>query len=195
LDKKVDNLVVISSYDIVRSDSEFFSSLHWNYLVLDEGHIIKNSKSKTTRAIKSLKASHRLILSGTPIQNSVLELWSLFDFLMPGFLGSEQQFNSNYSKPIISSRNSKENHVQEKGALAIESLHRQVLPFIMRRMKEDVLKDLPPKIIQDHYCDLSPLQQQLYEECIEKEKKKETKRKEKKNTVNLVKFRAYGANR
>ena len=174
LKEKVENLVVISSYDIVRSDCEFFASLHWNYLVLDEGHIIKNSKSKTTRAIKSLQSSHRLILSGTPIQNSVLDLWSLFDFLMPGFLGSEQQFNNNYSKPIISSRHSKEKGAQERGALAIESLHRQVLPFVMRRMKEDVLKDLPPKIIQDHYCDLSPLQQQLYEECIKKEKKKDS---------------------
>ena len=145
--------------------------MNWNYMVLDEGHIIKNSKSKTTKAIKAINASHRLILSGTPIQNSVLDLWSLFDFLMPGFLGSERQFNNNYSKPIISSRNSKEKGVQERAALAVESLHRQVLPFIMRRMKNDVLKDLPPKIIQDHYCELSPIQQHLYEECLKKEKK------------------------
>ena len=168
--KKVENLVVISSYDIVRSDVEFFSSLHWNYLVLDEGHVIKNNKSKTTQAIKSLHASHRLILSGTPIQNSVLDLWSLFDFLMPGFLGSEKQFNNNFGKPIISSRNSKDKVVQGKGALAIESLHRQVLPFILRRMKTDVLKDLPPKIIQDQYCDLSPLQLKLYDDCVKRQK-------------------------
>ena len=171
----VKNLVVITSYDIVRSDIDFFKSMNWNYMVLDEGHIIKNSKSKTTKAIKAINASHRLILSGTPIQNSVLDLWSLFDFLMPGFLGSERQFNNNYSKPIISSRNSKEKGVQERAALAVESLHRQVLPFIMRRMKNDVLKDLPPKIIQDHYCELSPIQQHLYEECLKKEKKKPPK--------------------
>ena len=173
LNKKCDNLVIVSSYDIVRNDSQFFASLNWNYLVLDEGHAIKNSKTKTARAIKLLKANHRLILTGTPIQNSVLELWSLFDFLMPGFLGSEHHFNKYYGKPILSSRNSKEKGAQEKGALAIESLHRQVLPFIMRRMKEDVLKDLPPKIIQDHYCDLSPLQMQLYAERVKTEKNKD----------------------
>ena len=70
------------------------------------GHAIRNAKTKTTLAIKSLQAHHRLILSGTPIQNSVLELWSLFDFLMPGFLGNEKQFNNKYTKPIVGSRGS-----------------------------------------------------------------------------------------
>ena len=94
------NLAVITSYDIVRSDVDLFGLCHWNYLVLDEGHAIRNAKTKTTVAIKSLKAHHRLILSGTPIQNSVIELWSLFDFLMPGFLGnsySENAYNTNYA--------------------------------------------------------------------------------------------------
>ena len=85
---KLQNFAIITSYEIVRSDIEMFKNFHWNYLVLDEGHAIRNAKAKTTVAIKSLKAQHRLILSGTPIQNSVLELWSLFDFLMPGFLGT-----------------------------------------------------------------------------------------------------------
>ena len=84
--------LVIASYDIVRNDFDFFSSLKWNYCVLDEGHVIKNGKTKCSKAIKQIVANHRLILSGTPIQNNVLELWSLFDFLMPGFLGSEKQF-------------------------------------------------------------------------------------------------------
>ena len=84
LARKIDNLVVVSSYEIVRNDVAFFSEFHWNYLILDEGHSIRNAKAKTTLAVKSLRANHRLILSGTPIQNSVLELWSLFDFLMPG---------------------------------------------------------------------------------------------------------------
>ena len=70
------------------------------------GHAIRNAKTKTTLAIKSLQAHHRLILSGTPIQNSVIELWSLFDFLMPGFLGSEKLFNNKYTKPIVGSRGS-----------------------------------------------------------------------------------------
>lgn len=157
--------LVVASYDIVRNDIDFFSAIVWNYCILDEGHIIKNGKTKLSKAIKSLTANHRLILTGTPIQNNVLELWSLFDFLMPGFLGTEKQFVSRYSRPILQSRDAKSSSKeQESGVLAMESLHRQVLPFILRRMKEDVLKDLPPKIMQDYYCELSPLQARLYED-------------------------------
>ena len=175
--RKLQNVAVITSYEIVRSDAELFKNFHWNYLVLDEGHAIRNAKAKTTIAIKSLRAQHRLILSGTPIQNSVLELWSLFDFLMPGFLGSEKQFNARYTKPIVGSRSdgasksvSKES--KEAGVLALEALHKQVLPFVLRRMKEDVLKDLPPKITQDYYCELSPIQKILYEDFAKEQKDK-----------------------
>ncbi|XP_033630416.1 TATA-binding protein-associated factor 172-like [Asterias rubens] len=166
------NLVVVS-YDIVRNDIDFFRTMQWNYCILDEGHIIKNGKTKLAKAIKQLNAAHRLILSGTPIQNNVLELWSLFDFLMPGFLGTEKQFTARYAKPIIQSRDAKSSSKeQEAGALAMESLHRQVLPFLLRRLKEDVLDDLPPKIIQDYYCELSPLQVQLYEDFAKSRAKK-----------------------
>ncbi|KAI9293362.1 hypothetical protein K502DRAFT_293841, partial [Neoconidiobolus thromboides FSU 785] len=157
--------VVIMSYEIIRNDIEELSKYHWNYCILDEGHIIKNGKTKITKAIKQIKANHRLILSGTPIQNNVLELWSLFDFLMPGFLGTEKSFNEMYSKPILASREAKSSSKeQEAGALALEALHKQVLPFLLRRLKEDVLDDLPPKIIQDYYCDLGEVQKQLYDD-------------------------------
>ncbi|KAJ2852119.1 TATA-binding protein-associated factor mot1 [Coemansia brasiliensis] len=157
--------VVIMSYDVVRNDIELLSHQHWNYCVLDEGHCIKNTKTKLTLAVKRLHARRRLILSGTPVQNNVLELWSLFDFLMPGFLGTERQFNELYSKPILQSRDAKQmSQTQAAGESALKALHKQVLPFLLRRMKEDVLQDLPPKIIQDYYCDLSPLQKFLYEE-------------------------------
>uniref|UniRef100_A0AAG5D4I1 TATA-binding protein-associated factor 172 n=1 Tax=Anopheles atroparvus TaxID=41427 RepID=A0AAG5D4I1_ANOAO len=157
--------LIVASYDIVRKDIEFFSSVHWNYCILDEGHIIKNGKTKSSKAIKQLVANHRLILSGTPIQNNVLELWSLFDFLMPGFLGTEKQFSMRFSRPILASRDPKSSpKEQEAGALAMEALHRQVLPFLLRRVKEDVLTDLPPKITQDLLCELSPLQERLYED-------------------------------
>lgn len=163
--------VVVTSYDITRNDICLLAPQNWNYCVLDEGHIIKNASSKLTQAVKTLVANHRLILSGTPIQNNVLELWSLFDFLMPGFLGTEKVFNDRFAKPIAASRNSKSSSKeQEAGALALEALHKQVLPFLLRRLKEDVLSDLPPKIIQDYYCDLSDLQKQLYETFAKKQK-------------------------
>lgn len=156
--------LVVTSYDVLRKDVEFFGTIVWNFCILDEGHIIKNSKSKVTLAVKQIKAEHRLILSGTPIQNNVLELWSLFDFLMPGFLGSERQFQSAYGKPILAARDAKCSAKEaEAGALAMEALHKQVMPFLLRRTKDEVLLDLPPKIIQDRYCDLSPLQVRLYE--------------------------------
>lgn len=119
--------LVVASYDIVRKDIEFFEAVQWNYCVLDEGHIIKNGKTKSAKAAKKLRAHHRLILSGTPVQNDVLELWSLFDFLMPGFLGSEKQFAAKYSRPILACRDPKAGpKEQEAGALAMEALHRRV---------------------------------------------------------------------
>ncbi|KAI2658061.1 TATA-binding protein-associated factor 172 [Labeo rohita] len=151
--------LVVASYDVVRNDIDFFRDIKFNYCILDEGHVIKNGKTKLSKAIKQLTANYRIILSGTPIQNNVLELWSLFDFLMPGFLGTERQFAARYGKPILASRDAKSSSREQEAAL-----HRQVLPFLLRRMKDDVLQDLPPKIIQDYYCNLSPLQVQLYED-------------------------------
>ncbi|EDM13191.1 similar to TBP-associated factor 172 (TAF-172) (TAF(II)170) (predicted) [Rattus norvegicus] len=145
--------------------TERIRNIKFNYCILDEGHVIKNGKTKLSKAVKQLTANYRIILSGTPIQNNVLELWSLFDFLMPGFLGTERQFAARYGKPILASRDARSSsREQEAGVLAMDALHRQVLPFLLRRMKEDVLQDLPPKIIQDYYCTLSPLQVQLYED-------------------------------
>ena len=166
--------VVITSYDTARNDVETLRRYEWHYIILDEGHIIKNGRTKLAQAIKTLRSAHRLILSGTPIQNNVLELWSLFDFLMPGFLGSEKTFNDRFGKPIAASRNAKvSSKEQERGALALEALHKQVLPFVLRRLKEDVLDDLPPKIIQDYYCDLSPLQTRLYDDFSSSQAKKD----------------------
>lgn len=99
--------VVVTSYEVVRNDVASLQGISWQYCILDEGHIIKNAKTKLTKAVKTIRANHRLILSGTPIQNNVLELWSLFDFLMPGFLGSETSFNERFSKPILSNRDGK----------------------------------------------------------------------------------------
>ncbi|KAF1935510.1 hypothetical protein EJ02DRAFT_484672 [Clathrospora elynae] len=164
--------IVITSYDICRNDADVLKPINWNYCVLDEGHLIKNSKSKTSQAVKQFQSNHRLILSGTPIQNNVLELWSLFDFLMPGFLGSEKVFQERFAKPIAASRFAKSSSKeQERGALAIEALHKQVLPFLLRRLKEEVLDDLPPKILQNYYCDLSELQRNLFDDFTRRQGK------------------------
>jgi TATA-binding protein-associated factor len=109
--------VLITSYDVVRNDIDILGKIDWNYCILDEGHIIKNGKTKLSKAIKSVRANHRLILSGTPIQNNVLELWNLFDFLMPGFLGTEESFARRFGKPIQRSRDAKSSsREQEAGA-------------------------------------------------------------------------------
>lgn len=167
--------IVITSYEVCRNDTEYLEKQNWNYIVLDEGHLIKNPKAKISVAVKKLASNHRLILTGTPIQNNVLELWSLFDFLMPGFLGSEKVFLDRFAKPIAASRFSKaSSKEQEAGALAIEALHKQVLPFLLRRLKEEVLDDLPPKILQNYYCDLSDLQRKLFDDFNKRQGKKIT---------------------
>ena len=166
--------LVITSYDIVRADIDVFANMFWNYVVLDEGHIIKNSSTKIAQAIKQLTAEHRLVLSGTPIQNNVLELWSLFNFLMPGFLGDEKVFTERYAKPILAAQldpsillqdniTTSSNANLDAAESRLHALHKQVLPFILRRMKEDVLKELPEKIIQDYTCEMNSLQKMLIE--------------------------------
>ena len=165
---------VVMSYDVVRNDIVALSQISWNYCILDEGHVIRSAKTKTTKAVKMIRANHRLLLSGTPIQNNVLELWSLFDFLMPGFLGTERTFHERFGKPIIASRDGKlSSKEQEAAALALEALHKQVLPFLLRRLKEDVLDDLPPKIIQDIECDLGDIQKQLYDDFSKEQDEEE----------------------
>jgi TATA-binding protein-associated factor len=107
--------VVVTSYEVVRNDISSLQEINWLYCILDEGHIIKNAKTKLTKAVKCIRAEHRLILSGTPIQNNVLELWSLFDFLMPGFLGTEASFNDRFGKPILSNRDGKAKNSEAGG--------------------------------------------------------------------------------
>jgi len=182
--------VVVTSYDVLRADGECFAALSWNYCVLDEGHLIKNPKTKLAMCVRQLRVQHRLILSGTPIQNNLLELWSLFDYLMPGYLGTEREFAEKYSKPIAilqqqQQQQQQQQHQQQQQQWAsaanaskwtqrdfddaehrMQLLHKQVLPFILRRMKEDVLKDLPPKIIQDYTCSMSSVQRIVYDDLL-----------------------------
>eukprot|EP00884_Botryococcus_braunii_P013723 jgi/Botrbrau1/22351/Bobra.0002s0029.1 len=154
--------VVVTSYESLRADVDWFAAREWNYCVLDEGHVIRNPKTKISQAAKRVRAAQRLILSGTPIQNNVLELWALFDFLMPGFLGQHAAFQARYGKALAAARTSKLGSPEAQSALlAMEALHKQVLPFILRRTKEAVLKELPPKILQDIVVEASGLQARL----------------------------------
>eukprot|EP01047_Picozoa_sp_COSAG01_P021874 COSAG01_NODE_1282_length_10921_cov_8.334319_4_plen_317_part_00 len=158
--------LVIMSYETARVDAGHLEECHFNYGVLDEGHTIRNSRSQTSQAVKRLKCNHRLILSGTPIQNNLKELWSLFDFLMPDFLGSQKIFNERFKGPAIDASLAKSDVSKTThDTTAMEALHRQVLPFILCRQKSDVLQELPPKIVQDLLCDMSSLQVRLYEQA------------------------------
>eukprot|EP00889_Picochlorum_renovo_P000495 jgi/Picre1/27525/NNA_000492.t1 len=157
-----DASVVVISYETLRSDIKTLSTKQWMYIILDEGHAIRNPTSKLAIAARELHGMHRLILSGTPVQNSVLEVWAMFEFLMPGYLGDQKSFNAKYGKSVEKAKKSKKTSAQEQASvLALQALHKQVMPFILRRTKDQVLKDLPPKIIQDIMCDPSPLQLSL----------------------------------
>lgn len=160
---KVDVLII--SYEKIRAHVNFFRDFKFLFIVLDEAHLIKNSKSQTTQAIKTLQAERKLILTGTPLQNRVTELWSIFDFLMPGFLEEEAVFNKKYTKYLSTNlkkvgENEKET---EQFLMSIQSLRERISPFILRRTKENVMKELPPKIIQDYKCPLTDVQLYLHE--------------------------------
>ena len=177
--------VLIASYDSIRNDIDEISTRVplFHYIVLDEGHVIRNPKSKLTAALKhpSLRSEHRLILSGTPIQNHILDCWCLFDWLLPGYLGSLQQFMMTYGKPILAYKlasfdsKSKEKasvirRRKENYANALEQLHKLTLPFMLRRLKDDVLDDLPPKSIISYPCliESNSLQLRLYKAYVQR---------------------------
>lgn len=156
--------LVVTSYEVLRNEIRSLSKIDWTYCILDEGHLLRNPKTATAIASRQLRARHKLILTGTPIQNSVNELWATFDFLMPNFLGSSSQFSKQFSKPITKGQNLDAGAADiALGMEKLKVLHQQVLPFILRREKEQVLKELPPKIITRIPCPMSTLQEDLYE--------------------------------
>ncbi len=161
-DRIVSHSVVVISYETLRADIDILAKIKWLYIVLDEGHAIRNPTSKLAQAAQKLNGRHRLILSGTPIQNSIMEIWAMFEFLMPGYLGDRKTFNAKYGRSVEKARkNRKESAQEQESIIALQSLHKQIMPFILRRTKDQVLKDLPPKILQDIMCDPSPLQTKL----------------------------------
>ena len=141
--------IVITSYNLLQKDIEIYKSFPFNYVVLDEAQNIKNRGTRNAKSVKMIQAKHKLILTGTPIENSLDELWSLFDFLMPGLLSSYERFVERFIRGT-----------RHRGMLEI--LRRKVSPFILRRMKEDVLDDLPPVTEVLYHCHLTPTQEELY---------------------------------
>ena len=142
--------IVVTSYALIRRDAERYRALEFDTVVLDEAQHIKNRQTQNAQAVKAVKARHRLVLTGTPLENSVLDLWSIFDFLMPGYLGTAKDFRERYELPIA----------KEKNAEAQTRLARRLRPFMLRRLKKDVASDLPAKLEQVSFCELTPDQRQ-----------------------------------
>jgi SNF2 family DNA or RNA helicase len=148
--KKYD--VVITSYSLLQKDIEFYRTVPFAYAILDEAQHIKNRGTRNAKSVKMIQASHRLILTGTPIENSLDELWSLFDYLMPGLLSSYDRFVEKYVRLPGQSQGSN-----------LEGLRKKVAPFILRRMKRDVLQELPPVSEIVYHCHLTQVQKELYQ--------------------------------
>ena len=148
--------LVITSYALIRRDAERYRELEFDTLVLDEAQHIKNRQTQNALAVKAVRAGHRLVLTGTPMENSVLDLWSIMDFLMPGYLGSATDFRERYEQPIT----------RDKDETVQARLGRRLRPFILRRLKTEVVKDLPAKLEQVSYCELTDDQAEIYKQVL-----------------------------
>lgn len=148
--------ILITSYPLIRRDIMHYRGITFDTVFLDEAQFIKNAASLSAQSVKLLNGVHRFALTGTPIENSLSELWSIFDFLMPGFLHSHTKFVNKYEKPILK---------EEKAAY--EALNTRIRPFIMRRMKKDVLKELPSKLEEKMVTEMNPEQRKIYLSYLE----------------------------
>lgn len=144
--------LLITSYDQLRRDTQAYHGVTFSHVLLDEAQSIKNASSQAARAAKALTARSRFALTGTPIENRLSELWSIFDFLMPGYLPPYKRFRERFEAPIV----------QEDDERARQSLRQLVSPFILRRMKRDVLTDLPEKVEMVMSSEMTPEQRRLY---------------------------------
>ena len=154
LKEALSHQVVLTTYAMVRNDAEAFSREQFYYVILDESQNIKTINAQTTQAVFLLKARHRLALSGTPVENNLTELYSLFRFLNPTMFGSLSDFNEQYTYPIQ----------RENDKEALESLRRKIFPFLLRRLKRDVLKELPDRTEQTLYVEMEKAQADFYEQ-------------------------------
>jgi SNF2 family DNA or RNA helicase len=150
--------VVVTTYALVTRDRETLTRIHWRRIVLDEAQHIKNPPTKQTAAIRSLRCSHRIALTGTPVENRLSELWSIMEFCSPGYLGTQAEFRRRFAVPI-------ERHRDKRQSERLRSL---VRPFVLRRLKTDpnVITDLPPLVESRQQVPLTPEQAQLYDSVV-----------------------------
>jgi superfamily II DNA or RNA helicase len=153
--------LVVTSYALIRRDAERYRACEFDTVVLDEAQHIKNRQTQNAQAVKAIRARQRLVLTGTPMENSVLDLWSIFDFLMPGYLGTAKDFHERYELPIA----------KEKNAEAQARLARRLRPFMLRRLKKEVAADLPEKLELVSFCELTADQRGVYQQVIEASRK------------------------
>jgi len=147
--------LILTSYGIVRIDIDLIKNYRFNYVILDESQAIKNPSSHITRAVMQLNAAHRLLLTGTPLENSTMDLWTQISFINPGLLGSQTFFRNEFLIPI-----EKKNDEQKT-----QRLYSIIKPFLLRRHKAQVALDLPEKVENIHYCDMTTEQEKQYEEA------------------------------
>lgn len=152
--------LVITSYPLIRRDIDDYRGLVFRYCILDEAQYIKNPDSLNAKSVKSINAERRFALTGTPVENSLTELWSIFDFILPGYMFSHTRFVQRYEAPIARGEGRKE----------LEELGRQIRPFILRRLKTDVLSELPEKIENKMVAELTDEQRKVYLAYLQKAK-------------------------
>lgn len=150
--KKSEKNIIITTYGLLRQDREIYEQIDFEVMIIDEAQNIKNPLAGITKTVKNIKATTKIALTGTPIENSVTELWSIFDFIMPGFLTNLRKFQTIYNIKDFS----------EEKIKILDNLNKQISPFIMHRKKIDVAKELPKKIENNIYFDMYPEQKKVY---------------------------------
>ncbi len=146
--------LILTSYGITRLDVDTLREYHFNYVILDESQAIKNPNSHIAKAVKKLNSQYRLILTGTPLENSTLDLWSQMTFINPGLLGNQSYFKTEFLTPIEKQQDNKKTH----------KLNTIIKPFILRRHKSQVATELPEKVVSVKYCTMTTMQEEFYEE-------------------------------
>ena len=156
MQQSTDVPVWITTYPLIRKDVDLYKAQIFDACFIDEAQFIKNPTSLGAKAVKAVQAKHRFALTGTPIENTLSELWSIFDFVMPGFFGRYRQFEECYEKPIL----------RDHDSVQMQKLRRKIRPFVLRRMKKEVLTELPDKIETRRMAEMGTKQRKIYESYL-----------------------------